>query len=175
MTQLEGVPRSGRFARARWLPLAWTGVALVAQLLFVGVLAPRLPSSFLVWFNADRAAPGDFFYRFATADFIVVGWIAVAVFAAAAILCAILDPARAGWTVLLALIVCLCVPLLIGLLYASIIWQLGLPAPADEIPSGIGVVALIVGVLGLVLGFGSLILGRRPATSPGKASTSPSP
>jgi len=144
----------------RWFPLGWAAVAAVAQLVFVSVLAPNLPSSFLVWFNANRAAPGDHYYRFATADFVTVGWVFVAVFAAAALVCFFAAYAGGTWTSLLALVVSVTVPLLIGLLYGSVFWQLGLDSPAQEISSGIGVVALALGVIGLFVGLATFFLAR---------------
>jgi uncharacterized membrane protein len=147
------------YFRVRWFPLGWAGIALVAQVVFLTVLAPHLPSSFLIWFNADRAGPGDMYYRFDTATFGGVGWVAVAVFAVAGLLCVFIRPDR-DWLLFVALGVCTVAPLLIGLLYASVMWQLGRTTPAEEIPGGVGAIVLAVGIAGV---FGSLytLMARR--------------
>ena len=150
-----------RLSRARLAPLGWAAFALIAQIVFVTALAPRLPSSFLIWFNANRASLGDMYYRFATADFVVLGWVAVGVFVLAGLLCYFFAGSGAGWALILALVLCAVVPLVVGLLYASVIWQLGLTAPAQEIPSGVGAIALAVGIIGLALGLFSLLVKRR--------------
>ena len=160
MAATTGVSLYDGFPRARWLTLGWAAIALIAQIVFVTILAPRLPSSFLIWFNADRASPGDMYYRFATPDFAIVGWVAVAVFVVAALLCYFFAGSGTGWALLVAVGVCAVVPLLVGLLYASVIWQLGLAAPANEVPSGVGAIVLVVGIVGLVAGLYSLIAKR---------------
>lgn len=156
-----GTGRVGNLARMRRAPLAWAAFALIAQAVFATVLAPRLPESFLIWFNADRATLGDMYYRFGTGDFVVLGWVATAIFVAAAVLCYFFAGSGAGWALLVAVAVCAVVPLVVGLLYASVIWQLGLSVPADEIPSGIGAIVLAVGVVGLFLGLASLFVRGR--------------
>jgi hypothetical protein len=156
--------RSAHLSRVRRAPLLWAAFAVIAQVIFATVLVPRLPESFLIWFNADRASLGDMYYRFDTEGFVVLGWVATAVFVVAAVLCYFFAGSGAGWSLLTAVGVCAVVPLLVGLLYASVIWQLGLSAPADEIPSGIGAIVLAVGVIGLFAGLASLFVrGRGPA------------
>lgn len=137
----------------------WAAFAVVAQIVFATVIAPRLPASFLIWFNADRASVGDMYYRFGTADFVTVGWVASAIFVAVAALCYFV--ADRGWSMILAVAVCTLVPLLVGLTYGSVVWQLGRAAPADEIPSVVGAVALAAGVVGLILGLASLVVRGR--------------
>ena len=92
-----GTGRVGNLARMRRAPLAWAAFALIAQAVFATVLAPRLPESFLIWFNADRATLGDMYYRFGTGDFVVLGWVATAIFVAAAVLCYFFAGSGAGW------------------------------------------------------------------------------
>jgi hypothetical protein len=152
--------RDGHF-RVRWFPLGWACIALVAQVVFLTALVPLLPSSFLVWFNADRAGPGDMYYRFDTATFGGVGWVAVAVFAIAGLACALFTRSGRDWPLFVALGVCTVAPLLIGLLYASVIWQLGRTTPAEEIPGGVGAIVLAVGIAALIGSLYTLVAGRR--------------
>ena len=161
--QQQAAELGSKFDRARWVPLFWSGAAALAMLGFATLLAPRLPASFLVWFNADRASPGDMYYRLTTDDSVVAGWLLVAIFSIAALICVFFAGRGIGWALFLGLGVSVTAPLLVGLLYGSVLWQLGLPSPAQEIPPAVGAFALIAGFAGLASGLFSFFgaFGRR--------------
>ena len=139
----------------RWLPLAWAGIALVIHTLFVALAVPRLPESILIWLSVDAASMGDHYYRFATHDIVVVGFVAIGVIAAAGLVGVIVDMLGVAWCLGIGLIVAPVVGLFAVLVYTSTLWQIGMTEPADTMSSGTGFLIMLLAAGGAALGVAS--------------------
>jgi len=139
----------------RWFPLAWAGIALVIHTLFVALAVPRLPESILIWLSVDAGSVGDHYYRFATHDIVVVGFVSIGVITAAGLIGVIVDMLGVGWCLGIGLIVAPVVGMFIVLVYVSTLWQIGMTSPADTMSSGTGFLIMLLAAGGAVLGVAS--------------------
>jgi len=159
--------------RIKVIPLGWAVIALIAQIVFVTVMVPRLPSPVLLWFQFDSASVGDGVYRFAPADLATVGNVIVAIFVVGAV-AASFAPIDTGWALAAGLAVSAVAPPLVVVELGSTLWQLGMAETPETIPSLTGGLIVVLTIGAVFLGLGSyFIFGRKKSTS--AASSLPQP
>jgi hypothetical protein len=140
------------------LPVAavWTGIAAVVELLIVVVLAPRGPSSVLIFLTYGRTRTP--YFRMAASDLFLVSWILLAVIAVIIAVSFLFRRRQANWPLVVGLLLSILVPWFLSSELLSVLFQLGMTEPATSMSGGTQAVIFVSNLVFVIIGAASVLV-----------------